>query len=205
MKLSPRQQALHWALWKRVKAKEMPGRETWTKHEENERRHALYVQALGEEKSLTEFDNDDFDKVKAAMLAIVEPGNLNAQLHALQGQRKRLMFGIRKLTKSMGADEFYVQGIIDRMDARRGEKSRDDDDEIDAWERERERGERPQRKLEELHPRELTKVMIALRLHEKRGMIHAGAPREGGCVHAHTPSPSAHVGSAHVRSDPDPF
>jgi hypothetical protein len=43
----------------------MPGRETWTKHEEDQRRHELYTQALGEEKSLTEFDNDDFDKVKA--------------------------------------------------------------------------------------------------------------------------------------------
>jgi hypothetical protein len=47
------------------------------------------------------------------MLAIVEPGNLNAQLHALNGQRKRLMFGIRRLAQSMGADEFYVQGIVD--------------------------------------------------------------------------------------------
>jgi hypothetical protein len=74
----------------------MNGRETWTKHEEDQRRHELYLQALGEEKSLTELDNDDFDKVKAAMLAIVEPGNLNAQLHALNGQRKRLLFGIRR-------------------------------------------------------------------------------------------------------------
>ena len=173
MKLSKAQQALHWALWKRVKAKLMPGRETWTKHEETERRHALYIEALGGERSLTEMDNDDFDKVKAAMLAIVEPGNLNAQLHALSGQRKRLLFGIRKLAKSMGADEFYVQAIIDRMDARRGEKAGDDQDD---WERERERAEKPQRKIEELHPAELTRVMIALREHEKRGAVHEAQP-----------------------------
>lgn len=61
-----------------------------------------------------------------------------------------------------------------------GEKPRGDDDEIDDWERERERDERPRRKSNDLHPRELTKVMIALRQHEKRG-----------CVHAHTSSPHA--------------
>jgi hypothetical protein len=152
MKLSTAQQHLHWALWKRVKAKLMPGRETWTKHEETERRHALYVQALGDEKSLTAFDNDDFDKVKAAMLAIVEPTNLNAQLHALNGQRKRLLFGIRRLVKSMGADELYVAGIVRTMNAE-GKLGSED--------------------LEQLHPRELTKVMIALRQHEKRGCLHA--------------------------------
>jgi thymidylate synthase len=120
MKLSRSQIGLHWRLWARVKASLMNGRETWTKHEEDQRRHELYTQALGEEKSLTELDNDDFDKVKAAMLAIVEPGNLNAQLHALNGQRKRLLFGIRRLAKSMGGDEHYVAGIVEN-DERRGQ------------------------------------------------------------------------------------
>lgn len=157
MKLSKAQIGLHWRLWARVKAIQMPGRETWTKHEEDQRRREIYTQALGDEKSLTEFDNDDFDKVKAAMLAIVEPGNLNAQLHALNGQRKRLLFGIRNLAQSMGAGPAYVAGIVERMNAEGKLGSAD---------------------LEELHPRELTKVMVALRKHEHRGVIAEPEPAE---------------------------
>ena len=158
MRLTQSQLGLHWRLWKSVKAKLMPGRETWTKHEEDQQRHALYVQALGQEKSLTEFDNDDFDKVKAAMLAVIEPGNLNAQLQALNGQRKRLLFGIRGLAKSMGVDEFYVAGIVRTMNSE-GKLGGD--------------------ALEQLHPRELTKVMIALRQHERRGIVHVHTSERG--------------------------
>jgi len=182
MKLSTAQQHLHWALWKRAKAKLMPGRETWTKHEENEQRHAVYIQALGEEKSLTEMNNAEFDLVLGALRAIVNPGDLNAQLHALNGQRKRLMFGIDRLVKSMGADQFYVAGIVRTMNAE-GKLGGSD--------------------LEELHPLDLTKVMIALRKHEARG-----------CVHAHTSNALrvADLDTAPGRSpaqerhpEPDPF
>jgi hypothetical protein len=145
MKLSKSQQAMHWSLWKRVKAKLMPGRSTWTKHEEDQRRHELYVQALGEEKSLTQFTNDDLDQVKAAMLAIVEPGNLKAQLAAINGQRTRLLFGIRRL-----APADYVDGLVARMN--RESKLGGSD-------------------LEALHPPELAKVLIALKMHERRGVI----------------------------------
>lgn len=142
MSLSRAQLGMHWRLWARVKAALTPGRETWTKHEEDQNRHALYVQALGEEKSLTEFDNDDLDKVKAAMLAIVEPGNLKAQLEAINGQRKRLLFGIRRL-----ASREYIAGIVRTMNAE---------------------GKLGSSELEQLHPRELTKVMVALKKHEVR-------------------------------------
>jgi hypothetical protein len=155
MKLNKAQQAMHWSLWKRVKAILMPGRETWTKDEEDQRRHALYIQALGFEKSLTEFTNDDLDKVKAAMLAIVEPGNLNAQLRQLNQKRARLLFGIRKLARSMGADDFYIAGILRTMNSE---------------------GKLGSSILEELAPHDLEKVMIALRQHERRGMIHEPEP-----------------------------
>src|ERR1041385_6065139 len=144
--LTRNQNALYWREWSAAKRVLMPGRDTWTKDEETTRRHELHIQALGDEKSHVDFNNDDFDKVLAAFRAISQPGNLNAQLHALNGQRKRLLFGIRNLARSIGAGEAYVQGIIDRMDARRGEKPREGDDEIDDWERERERARKPQRK-----------------------------------------------------------
>ncbi len=153
--LSPRQKSLHWALWKKALQILMPGRETWTKLEESEQRHSIYIEALGADKSLTEFDNDDFDKVKAAFLAIIEPGDLNAQLHAINGQRKRLLYGIRKLARSIEADEFYVAGIVRTMNAEGKLGSSD---------------------LDELRPAELTKVMIALRQHERRGAVHSEEP-----------------------------
>jgi hypothetical protein len=151
MNLTTRQQHLHWALWKRAKAILMPGRETWTKHEENERRHEIYTQALGRDKSLTEMDNEDFDLVLGALKAIVNPGDLNAQLHALNGQRHRLLFGTRRAAREMGVDEFYVAGIVRTMNAA---------------------GKLGSSVLEDLHPRELVKVLIALRKHEQRTEAH---------------------------------
>jgi hypothetical protein len=168
MSLSRNQNALYWREWSAAKRALMPGRETWTKDEETNRRHELHIQALGEEKSHVDFSNDDFDKVLAAFRAVSRPGDLNAQLHALNGQRKRLMFGIRRLAKSMGADEFYVAGIVRTMNAE-GKLGSDD--------------------LEQLHPRELTKVMVALKKHESRGGLHV----------------QTSCGPASPHSDSDPF
>lgn len=46
-------------------------------------RHALHLKAIGERKSSKDFTNADLDKVLAACRAITEPGNLTAQLRAL--------------------------------------------------------------------------------------------------------------------------
>lgn len=143
MSLTKRQLHHHWQLWQAAKAVLMRGRETWTKHEENERRHALYKDALGADKSLTEFTNADFDKVKAAMLAITNPGDLTAQLRQLNQERNRLLYGIRKL-----AGPAYIAAIVHRMNAEGKLHSSD---------------------LEELAPADLLKVQIALREHDRRG------------------------------------
>ena len=46
-------------------------------------RHALHKKALGATKSSKDFTNGDLDKVLAALRAIIDPGDLRAQLHAL--------------------------------------------------------------------------------------------------------------------------
>lgn len=136
------------------------------------RRHEIHLEELGEDKSHWDFDNDDFDDVLSEFFAISEPSNLNIQLKLANGRRERRLFRIRKLARSMGADDRYVQAIVDQMDARRNDQKRAaGEDEPDKWQRERERDDKPQRKLEDLHPAELTKVMIALRQHEKRVVI----------------------------------
>lgn len=53
-------------------------------------RHALHQKALGVMKSSKDFTNVDLDKVKATILAIVEPGNLTAQLNQLDQPERRL-------------------------------------------------------------------------------------------------------------------
>lgn len=77
--MSPAQTAMYFSLWGRVrdvlKARGLPHGDV--------QRHALHKKALGAMKSSKDFTNADLDKVKAAMLAIVEPGNLTAQLKAL--------------------------------------------------------------------------------------------------------------------------
>lgn len=53
-------------------------------------RHALHEKALGEKKSSKDFTNADLDKVLAALQAIYAPGDLKAQLRALEQPEKRL-------------------------------------------------------------------------------------------------------------------
>jgi hypothetical protein len=54
-------------------------------------RHALHKKALGVAKSSKDFTNADLDKVLAALKAISEPGNLTAQMRAMeQPQLRRL-------------------------------------------------------------------------------------------------------------------
>jgi len=148
--MNQRQNALYWREWSAAKRALMPGREPFTKAEEEARRHELHVQALGDDKSHLDFNNDDFDHVLAAFRALSRPGDLNAQLHAIGGQRKRLLFVIRSLAKSIGVGDRYVAAIVERMNAEGKLGSSD---------------------LDQLHPRKLTKVMIALRQHEKRGAV----------------------------------
>lgn len=46
-------------------------------------RHNLHLKALGVRKSSKDFTNADLDKVLAALRAIINPGDLKSQLHAL--------------------------------------------------------------------------------------------------------------------------
>jgi hypothetical protein len=135
-------------LWKRAIAVLMPGRETWTKHEEDQRRHALTLDTLGEEKSWSDLSNSDVDKLKGALIAIIEPGDLNAQLRQLNQGRARVLNGISRLKREIDVDDAYVQAIIERMNAE-AKLGTSDIDDLDAD--------------------ELRKVIVALREHKRRG------------------------------------
>src|SRR5438105_115432 len=101
--------------WNRAKNVLMNGRVTWTKDEENKRRHELTAKALGREKSWSDLTNSDVDLIKAALLAIIHPESLNAQLRQQAQPTIRMRFGLRALMRELKVGEAYVDQVIHNM------------------------------------------------------------------------------------------
>jgi hypothetical protein len=146
--ITPRQNAFYWSLWRQAKAVLMHGRETWTQDEENKRRHEMHVRAIRQDKSHYDLTNREFDKVVAALRAIINPDDLKAQLHQDNMNVTRMRWGLRKVMRELGVTESYVAGIVKRMN---------------------ENGELGSNRLDMLNVGDLRKVMIALREHQRRG------------------------------------
>lgn len=143
---SPAKDGKYWNEWKAVKAVK-PDLE----------RHAFHVEIFGEDKSHVDFTNDDFDAFLAACKAITEPGNLQAQLDALNGRKKRLRFGILAAAAALGVGLDYVDGIVRQMN---------------------ERGALASSKLDELDADDLLRVRIALSKAKSRGLVMAAAEKD---------------------------
>jgi hypothetical protein len=131
----------YWREWTKVRA-ERPELD----------RHEFHVQIFGEDKSHVDFTNDDFDDFLAACKAVYDPGNLQAQLDALNGRKKRLLYGITRDAVRMGVGLDYVAGIVRQMN---------------------EKGTLGSSKLENLDPDDLHRVRIALTKVDRRGMTIA--------------------------------
>jgi hypothetical protein len=160
--ISKAQRVMLFGFWNRAKQELMPGRETWTKDEGNRRRHELTAQALGRDKSWNDLTNPDVDKVKAALLSIIQPDNLDAQLRQVRQENRRALWIIHKLMRELGVNDNFVNGVIEQI------KDGVDPNSPDAaWQRERERSGR-RRNLEELSVCELKQEMDALRSIAKR-------------------------------------
>lgn len=112
------QTAMYFSLWQRIrdvrKAKGLPCGDV--------ERHALHKKALGFPKSSKDFTNADLDKVKAVMLAELEPDNLEAQLKQIdqpEARRSELMAQIRTLAARCvdkpGREGTYLDGMARRI------------------------------------------------------------------------------------------
>ena len=145
--LTQRQRWFYFGLWKQAKAVLMHGRETWTKDEENCRRHEVTVRALGRDKSSNDFTRIDFDKIIAELRAIIDPSDLNAQLRQQSMAATRMRFGLRKLMRELQVGEAYVAGIVKTMNSE---------------------GKLGSNRIDNLGVDDLRKVMIALRQHSRR-------------------------------------
>src|SRR5581483_7457088 len=118
MNATPGQKIMLFSLWAQAKLVLMRGRETWTKNEEDQRRHEITKQILGREKSWAHLNRrSDVDLLKAGLLAIIRPGDLDTQLRMVRSDRKRVMWRLRQLQGELAVDDNYVQGVIDRMNA----------------------------------------------------------------------------------------
>ena len=65
-------------------------------------RHELHARALGADKSSTDFDNADLDRVLAEFRAISQPASVSAQLRQQRQPRRRMEFSIDELLLCIG-------------------------------------------------------------------------------------------------------
>jgi len=116
MYATPGQKIMLFSLWNQAKRVLMNGRETWTKHEEDQRRHELTKQILGREKSWAQLNRrSDVDLLKAGLLAIIRPDHLPSQLNALDQDLKRARYGLQQTMREMNVGDSYVGEIARTM------------------------------------------------------------------------------------------
>lgn len=87
-------------------------RETMSATEAEAQRHAIHVQALGRDKSSSDFTNDDLDKVLAAFKAISNRAGFREQMEQADQPAKRARFKVTELMSALGMDELGLQRMI---------------------------------------------------------------------------------------------
>lgn len=117
--MSPKQEAYYWRMWTNV-----CGTQGWERIDD-EKRHAIHLQALGKDVSHKLFSNRDFDRVLAVMQVLSKPDSLEARMTLDRyeeqstkkedpGERRRLIFSIDHKSDAMGGDA-YVTAISREM------------------------------------------------------------------------------------------
>src|ERR1700731_101289 len=101
---------LYWREWSAV-----------TRRDNRPDRHALHIRALGYDKSHVDLTNREFDKILAEFRAISRPADLIAQLDAMNGRKKRTIFGIRRTAAKMKVGPEYVAAIAESQTGRKAE------------------------------------------------------------------------------------
>ncbi len=111
--MSPAQLKLYRALW--GQARRVLRAQGMEPKDAEAERHAIHVRELGRDKSSLALTNADFDKVKAAFLAITDDTDLGAQLAAQEQPRKRRLWTVRDLCARLEKSEAYALGIARQM------------------------------------------------------------------------------------------
>ena len=109
--MNPRQNAMYWAEWAKLRDALRAKGKSVTQIEHY--RHELTVRALGVEKSSKKFTNVDLDKVLARIRAEREPGNLDAQLAIQESPEKRRAYLLARCDECCG--EMWSRGNDNRL------------------------------------------------------------------------------------------
>jgi hypothetical protein len=144
------------------------------------RRHEIHVEVLGYDKSHTKFTKQETNEVLKRFR------ELSGSINLMDYKRGSRLYVIRQLAQAIDAargDKFYsegdgVQGIVDQMDAEgrlasgplvKPEGQTAGEFKVAKWDAElRRETTKIRRLLHELEPKDLDKVIIALRKHEDR-------------------------------------
>lgn len=104
-------------LWGQVRA--VLRARKFTSGECEARRHEIHVEALGYDRSSLALTNAEFDKVKAAFLAITKPASLATQLAQQEMPVTRLRRALGFYLAALEEGEEYAESIVQRMNRER--------------------------------------------------------------------------------------
>lgn len=116
----------------------------------DQRRREVTKKALGYDRSWREgekWSNAEVDALKAALLALTQADDMRPQLESLDQPRRRMLYAIDQECGKLRKNRDYARGIAKHMSQERKLPSGD---------------------LEELEPKHLTKILVALKLQVKR-------------------------------------
>lgn len=118
--MTPNQEKLYWREWSAARA---ALRDLGHKLPDNELRHWLTTQALGEDKPHKAFNNVDFDRFLGVARGYSAMADLGEQLRLQEQPLKRCLFACNALLNILKIEfpgrEAYVRAIYTRVQARR--------------------------------------------------------------------------------------
>jgi len=116
--------------------------------ENDQRRREATREALGCDRGWNEnWSNGEVDKMKAWLLARTKPADMNAQIAQLNQAKKRHVYVIDRICREIGATRDYADAIAAKMN-HEGKIGADS--------------------IEQLDEKDLSKIIVALKLHAKR-------------------------------------
>lgn len=120
--MTPNQEKLYWREWSSARA---ALRELGHKLPDNELRHWLTAQALGDDKPHRAFSNVDFDRWLSVVRGYTAMADLGEQLRLQEQPLRRCMFACNALLNLLKIEfpgrEAYVRAIYTRVQAKRAQ------------------------------------------------------------------------------------
>lgn len=168
--INAKQLSFYRVLWSQAK-RLIVARQGLSSKDAEAERHAIHVRALGFDKSSTELTNADFDKVKAAFLAIIKPGDMEAQIEQKNMPKTRRLVTLRHYLAAIERTDDYAVSIARTMNKKGRIGQPWKEDRATWFDYAHTKGGVPVRQdltLEDLTADELEKLVVAIKREAKR-------------------------------------